>query len=158
MSSSNFCRNCGARLLRKGWRVWLRGPLCDDCARRPGVSNRQSTLIGIAFVAVAAFAFGRYRSPAPPPLVIQRAANSPLSDTPLNLNGTERGDGNPNAIATSSSSAEDDTIYICGARTKKGAPCRRRVQIAGKRCFQHKGRSAMVSLEKLVISPDSSKK
>ena len=154
MSNSNFCRNCGARLTRKGWHLWLRGAVCDDCAKRPGVSNRQSILIGIALVGVAAFACGRYRRPAPPPLIIQRAANSPLSDAPLNVNGPKGSSHNTSQAVT----AEDDAAYICGARTKKGAPCRRRVQVAGERCFQHKGRSAMVPLDSLVINPDASKK
>lgn len=42
---------------------------------------------------------------------------------------------------------------MCGARTRKGTPCRRRVHVAGERCFQHKGLPAMVPLEKLVIRP-----
>jgi len=144
MSNSNFCRNCGARLTRNGWRRWLQGALCDDCVTRPGVSTRSRTLILIGLLATAAFAFGRYMRPSPPPLIIQRAANSPLSDAPLNLNGKGH---IPNSTIAS---APDGPVYICGARTKKGTPCRRRVQVAGERCFQHKGREAMVPLEKLV--------
>lgn len=153
----NFCTNCGARLTRKSWRVWLRGPICDDCATRPGVGTYSRAFIGIALIAIVAFAFGRYLRPAPPPLIIQRAANSPLSDAPVNLNSIAKANGqNAGRTVTGASSAgEDDTVYLCGARTKKGAPCRRRVQIAGERCFQHKGRSAMVSLEKLTIKPDT---
>ena len=52
----------------------------------------------------------------------------------------------------------DVPVFICGARTKKGTPCRRRVHVAGERCYQHKGLSAMVSLDKLTIKPDSTKK
>jgi len=154
MSNSNFCRNCGARLTRKGWRLWLRGALCNDCATRPGASTRNRTMIGIALIAVAAFAFGRYLRPSPPPLIIQRAANSPLSDTPLNLNSfAKRGANasNPN-VASQTSATDDKKVYMCGARTKKGTPCRRRVHVAGERCYQHKGRTAMVPLEKLVIN------
>jgi hypothetical protein len=54
--------------------------------------------------------------------------------------------------AESNAAATDDTVYICGARTKKGSPCRRRVHAAGERCYQHKGMPAMVSLEKLTIT------
>jgi hypothetical protein len=157
MSSSNFCRNCGARLARKGWRLWMRGALCNDCATRPGVSTRNQTILGIALIAVAAFVFGRYQRPSPPPLIIQRAANSPLSDAPLDLNSIARrgaGTSNPNGPQSS----DDETVYICGARTMKGTPCRRRVHVAGERCYQHKGRTAMVALEKLVINPDAPKK
>jgi hypothetical protein len=94
--------------------------------------------------------------PAPPPLIIQRAANSTLSDAPVNANENLRSakpssvsNGNANlSVATS-----DDVVYICGARTKKGTPCRRRVHVAGERCFQHKGMAAMVPPEKLTIKP-----
>lgn len=158
MSNSNFCRNCGARLPRKSWRLWMRGALCDDCAKRPGVSTRNRAIIGITLVAAAAFAFGRYLRPPSPPLIIQRAANSPLSDAPLDLNSiTKRGAVTPN-VAPQTSATDDETVYICGARTKKGTPCRRRVHVGGERCYQHKGRTAMVALEKLVINPDSPKK
>lgn len=160
MSNSNFCRNCGARLARNGWRLWWRGPLCDDCATRPGVSMRNRTLIGIALVAVAAFAFGRYVQPSPPPLIIQRAANSPLSDAPLDLNSiAKRGAGTSSPNPAPQTAATDDApAHICGARTRKGTPCRRRVHVAGERCYQHKGRTAMVALDKLVINPDAPKK
>ncbi|MGQ0760773.1 MAG: hypothetical protein ACT4OT_01960 [Acidobacteriota bacterium] len=157
MSNSNFCRNCGARLARKGWRLWMRGAFCDECARRPGVNPRSRTIIVIGLLAAAAFAFGRYLRPSAPPLIIQRAANSPLSDTPLDLNSLAKRGPGPSGSNDPPTSAFEAT-YICGARTKKGAPCRRRVHVAGERCYQHKGRTAMVALEKLVINPDDRKK
>ena len=158
MSNSNFCRNCGARLPRTGWRLWLRGALCDDCARRPGVNTRSRTIVIIGLLAAASFAFGRYLRPAPPPLIIQRAANSPLSDAPLDLNSlAKRGPGTSGSNPPPTP-ADDETTYICGARTKKGTPCRRRVHVAGERCYQHKGRTAMVPLEKLVIPPSNERK
>ncbi len=156
MSNSNFCTHCGARLTRKGWLLWLPGPLCEDCARRPGVSRRGRTLFALGLLAIASFALGRYFRPSPPPLLIQRAANSPLSDAPLNPDGTTA--NNSSALVTSARAATNDDIYICGARTKKGTPCKRRVQIAGERCFQHKGREAMVALEKLVTKRDAQKR
>jgi hypothetical protein len=64
---------------------------------------------------------------------------------------------NQNASANSVA-AEDDIVYLCGARTKKGTPCRRRVHTAGERCYQHKGMPAMVSLDKLTIRPAELKK
>jgi hypothetical protein len=158
MSNFNFCRNCGARLARQGWRVWMHGALCDDCARRPGVNTRSRTIIVIGLLAAAAFAFGRYLRPSAPPLIIQRLANSPLSDAPLDLNSIARGGTGTSGSNGPSMSADDEATYICGARTKKGAPCRRRVHVAGERCYQHKGRTAMVALDKLVIKPDAPKK
>ena len=155
MHAANFCVECGERLARKGWRVRLRGNLCGPCAQRLGTFTSARSIIAIAIIAVCGFAVGRYMRPSPPPLVIQRAANSALSDVPVNLNDDQRAtkpangsSANPNLNA-----ANDDVVYICGARTQKGTPCRRRVHVAGERCFQHKGMAAMVPLEKLVIKP-----
>jgi hypothetical protein len=94
--------------------------------------------------------------PSPPPLIIQRAANSPLSDAPVYANEDLRSakpSSASNANANPTVVTSDDVVYICGARTQKGTPCRRRVHVAGERCFQHKGLAAMVPLEKLTIRP-----
>jgi hypothetical protein len=47
----------------------------------------------------------------------------------------------PTGAATKSVGAtkETDAVYYCGAATKKGAPCSRRVKHAGERCWQHQG-------------------
>ena len=156
MSGSNFCKNCGARLTRKTWRARLRGSVCDDCAMRLGTSSATKAVITVAIIAVAAFALGRYLRPKAPPLIIQRAANSPLSDLPVNFDRlAKRADSNPDRAVAATA---DDVVYICGARTKKGTPCRRRVHSAGERCYQHKGMPAMVPIEKLTIKPDVEKK
>jgi hypothetical protein len=47
------------------------------------------------------------------------------------------------------SSAQDESVYFCGAQTKKGTACSRRMK-GGGRCWQHLGQPAMVSQEKLI--------
>lgn len=42
-------------------------------------------------------------------------------------------------------------VYFCGAETKKGSPCSRRVK-GGGRCWQHSGQSAMLPESKLLLS------
>jgi len=159
MYRPNFCAECGARLTRKSWRAWLHRGACVNCARRIGKTAWAKPLITVGVIAVAAFAFGRYLRPAPPPLVIQRAANSPLSDLPLNLNDSastttrKQNDSTSQNLVGLSITTADDAVYICGARTKKGTPCHRRVHFAGERCYQHKGMPAILPLEKLVIKP-----
>jgi hypothetical protein len=116
-------------------------------------------LLLIAIVALAAFMLGRYMRPSPPPLIVHRAANSPLSDAPVNpaaiANGLPGSERNTSGASTPSA---DDVVYLCGARTKKGTPCKRRVHTAGERCYQHKGMPAMVSIDKLTIKPNAAKK
>ena len=152
MRAANFCVECGERLARKGFGARLRGSLCEVCAQRFGKFRSARSIIVIALIAACAFAIGRYLRPSPPPLIIQRAANSPLSDLPVNPNDPQRS-MKPASVNANASATTDDAVYICGARTQKGTPCRRRVHAAGERCFQHKGMAAMVPLEKLRISP-----
>jgi hypothetical protein len=156
MRAANFCVECGERLARKGWRARLGGRLCNHCEQRLGTFASFRSLIAIALIAVAAFTIGKYLRPTPPPLIIQRAANSPLADAPVGFEPAPRASKEANKSARAESltvSSADDVVYICGARTKKGTPCHRRVHTAGERCFQHKGMAAMLSPEKLVIKP-----
>ena len=156
MRAANFCVECGERLARKGWRARLGGRLCDHCAQRLGTLASFRSLIAIVLIAAAAFVVGKYLRPSPPPLIIQRAANSPLSDQPVGVEQAPRAPKEANKSGRADSptvSSADDVVYICGARTKKGTPCHRRVHAAGERCFQHKGMAAMLPLEKLAIKP-----
>jgi hypothetical protein len=159
MHRANFCVECGDRLARSGWRARIGSRFCHDCARRLGTFNAFRPLILIGLIALAAFAFGRYLRPAPPPLIIQRVANSPLSDAPFDVSQAGR-IRNPNAAnagtPNQSAAVANDEGYICGARTRKGTPCKRRVHVPGERCFQHKGLAAMVPPEKLVIKQSNS--
>ena len=165
MHLANYCAECGAHLKRKGWRAWLNGSLCEDCSRRLGKTSLARRLAVIAIIVIAAFALGRSLRSAPPPLVIERAANSPLSDLPVNLNDTAKSasrntnsqsempqasdDRSARQIATAGSA--DELVYLCGARTQKGTPCHRRVHFAGERCYQHKGKPAILPPEKLIV-------
>jgi len=121
-------------------------------------------LVVIAIIAVAAFALGRYLRPGAPPLVIERAANSPLSDLPVNLNDTAKSASRNTSSSENSKTSDDhlarqtanagsadDVVYLCGARTQKGTPCHRRVHFAGERCYQHKGKPAILPPEKLIV-------
>src|ERR1041384_5827485 len=81
MHRANFCAECGERL-NDGWRGWLRRSLCENCARRLGGFAAYRSLVGIVLIALGSFALGRYLRPAPPPLLIQRPAYSPLFSAP----------------------------------------------------------------------------
>ena len=52
--------------------------------------------------------------------------------------------------AENQSSAAPETIYFCGAETKKGTPCTRHVKSSGQRCWQHTGKPAILPPEKLI--------
>jgi hypothetical protein len=74
--------------------------------------------------------------PKAPPLIIARPANSA---TPQSSTG-----------AVNQPPIVEEQVYTCGARTKKGTPCSRRVH-GPVRCWQHKGLPPMLPQEKLLI-------
>ncbi len=90
--------------------------------------------------------------PAAVPLIIERKADSPLRDLQDNNSSTKQrpaaGSAADNAGVAPQATA--DPVYICGARTKKGTPCSRRVH-GPVRCWQHKGMLPMLPLEKLQV-------
>ena len=164
MSQRNFCLGCGVLIAHNWWRIW-QGRFCKECAPRFHQARSVRILIGTIVLLVLSFALGRHSRTLPPPLLIERAANSPLTDLPVNQGALAANQGIPqrtgdsdsfsvSRVADSSSmgsaSDSEDAIYICGARTKKGTPCRRRVHFAGERCYQHKGRPSILPPDKLV--------
>lgn len=84
---------------------------------------------------------------------ISQTANGNISITPKPATGTvkplekTKSTENPPPAAVASS----ETIYYCGAQTKKGTPCTRRVK-GGGRCWQHTGQPAMLPQEKLIAN------
>ena len=176
MYKPNFCADCGERVLRERWRAWTTRRFCPACAPRFRRAWLAPLLAACALVS-AGFAVGRLLRPAVPPLTIERGA-LPLPAL-LAKGATARPDGatanDTNAdgatdrrMATDSATNGDATraglgvaaeelptdsnevISICGARTKKGTPCQRRVRGTG-RCYQHTGRPAMIPLEKRIL-------
>ena len=132
----NFCCECGNKIVRLRWRIWTSRRFCDKCFRTFAKARwLQPSLTICAFVFLGVL-IGRGCRRVPPPLIIERATTAPTqAATPA---------------APSQPSPATEQIYICGARTKKGTPCSRRVH-GPVRCWQHKGAPAMLPLEKLLV-------
>ena len=138
MYQPKFCAECGEKIIRLRWRLWTSRKFCADCAPRfVKEQSIQLAVITIAFLLVG-IVIGHATRRVPPPLVIQRTQESRLSAAGVPLTGA-----NGSAPST-------EEIYTCGARTKKGTPCSRRVH-GPVRCWQHKGMPAMLGQEKLRI-------
>ena len=105
-------------------------------------------LIAVAALSGAGYVAGRARTPAPPPLTIIRRADSPLT-SPEDPGPGRSGLTDSTKPPPSAASQEAD-VYLCGALTKKGTPCSRRVH-GPVRCWQHKGARASLPQEKLLI-------
>ncbi|HEX8558854.1 MAG TPA: hypothetical protein VF668_12150 [Pyrinomonadaceae bacterium] len=165
MYRPNFCCECGERVLRARWRVWTSRRFCQACGRR----FRRARLRACVALACALFApgflLGRLSGPTRPPLVLERggAGVAPLpalKDASAGGVGVGAGVGGaaakpepaygPDGAANERPTDPDETVYICGARTQKGTPCQRRVRGPG-RCWQHRGKPAILPPSKLVV-------
>ncbi|MEP6911815.1 MAG: hypothetical protein ABI923_03620 [bacterium] len=159
MYKPTFCAECGTRLGRAKRRPWTSRRFCADCGARFRRAELALPFLLGAGLLIAGFSFGRYLRPAPPPLIVQRFAKSPLPDIPVAIasgapaqlpNNSNRSAGNPVDEGNNQTGGPGEVVYICGARTKKGTPCSRRVH-GPVRCWQHKGMPAMLSQEKLLV-------
>ena len=153
MYRPNFCAECGERVMRARWRVWTSRRFCAPCARGLGRRRFALTAALVLTLAGAGFLLGRASRPAPTPLPIERGA-SPLAPAPPA--GAVPGPRQsvprygPDGSDAERPTDPDETVSICGARTKKGTPCQRRVRGTG-RCWQHRGRPAILPPAKLVV-------
>lgn len=164
MYRPNFCADCGERVLRERWRLWTSRRFCPACERRHGRAWVRP-LVACCLLACVAFATGRLMRPAPPPLTIERrelplpallaqqtrpggaaqpdsSPHAPQSQTPAQYG--------PDGTASERPTDPFEVVSICGARTRKGTPCSRRVRGTG-RCWQHRGKPAMLPASKLIV-------
>ncbi|HEX6046018.1 MAG TPA: hypothetical protein VFZ22_16105 [Pyrinomonadaceae bacterium] len=123
--------------MRLRWRPWTSRRFCDSCFRETAKAYWLRNTVATIVLLLAGVLIGRGVRREPPPLVIERAAQQSSSQT-----------GTP--AAQTQAPLTPEQVYICGARTKKGKPCSRRVH-GPVRCWQHKGMPAMLPAEKLVI-------
>lgn len=145
MYRPNFCSECGTKTVRLHWHLWTSRRFCNGCARKLWTQRVRYILIVASALLSAGFIAGRATRSDPPPLIIERAANSPLFNSPeANSDGLS---SPSNSVTANVPPAE---VYICGARTKKGKPCSRRVH-GPVRCWQHKGAKAMLLQERLLV-------
>ena len=161
MYKPNFCAECGEPVSRTRWRVWHSRRFCTGCARRFRKAQLVSSLLAGVSLFLLGLASGRATRPQPPPLIIERTQMPPLpvasqtneqqpeTDLASLAHATEPNYG-PNGTRDERPTDPNEIISICGARTKKGTPCQRRVRGTG-RCWQHRGLPAMLPPSKLIV-------
>jgi len=145
----NFCCECGHKIVRLRWFVWTSRKFCDKCFRKFAKSQWLRPMLSLCALLVFGVLLGRGCRRAPPPLIIERPAPGQKSAT-TNSSATPSGPTAVGQSTTSGAPTPTDDVYICGARTKKGTPCSRRVH-GPVRCWQHKGLPAMLPPEKLLV-------
>lgn len=154
MYKPNFCADCGERVVRARWRVWTSRRFCAPCARGLGRRRFAVTAAFVFSLLGAGFLLGRASRPASaPPPPVERGA-LPLAPAPLPAGAAPKTPApryGPDGSDAERPTDPDETVAICGARTKKGTPCQRRVRGLG-RCWQHRGKPAILPPQKLIVA------
>lgn len=174
----SFCCNCGEKIERTDSLSLIKsGRFCDVCEKEfsfeewlPKVFIAVCGLFGI--FGIGSFLIG---GETVKPAALKQSKNivaesnvktEPSANKPQNINQqivqkterkTESEPGlktNINAVVrpkADNERVESEKIYFCGAATKKGTPCSRKVK-GGGRCWQHSGQEAILPPEKLLIT------
>jgi hypothetical protein len=139
---ANFCAECGNAMKPR----FSLGPryFCDECRAQMGRRNYFKSIAGLLLGAtLAVFALNRSLPPS-------QNGQSP------NIQSTASGAGAPistvsalDTVTNRNAETKPETVerVMCGARTKKGRPCRRLVP-PGERCAQHRGMASLLEARK----------
>jgi hypothetical protein len=169
----NYCCQCGEKIERIDWSLKSSRRFCELCETDLGIYDWLPRVVFVSGIFLAIFGFGSYwmrpaKSLNPVPNQFISSSQNLNKDTikPSNANNQTllpksesnqqqpvlQQNSTPKAKPVlSSPSQPQETVYFCGAQTKKGTPCSRRVRSGG-RCFQHIGQAAMLSSDKLVAN------
>ncbi|MEO7539469.1 MAG: hypothetical protein ABIV21_05550 [Pyrinomonadaceae bacterium] len=173
-----FCAHCGEKIERAEWRPWTSRrfcPVCESEFKGQDLIPRAVVALGIL---VGIFGVGSYmksgsasdlraarqsqrfvekqNGPAPVANVdhgVPSPAPAQLSRPPVSEDQKSIPPANtaPTTQTFSKPKVEQaEPVYFCGAETKKGTPCSRRVK-GNTRCFQHIGMPAMLTADKLRL-------
>lgn len=162
-----FCANCGEKIERTDWSIFTSRRFCPVCE----IEFKGHELIPRAIVAggilIGLIGVGSYlksgssndaRTSLTPRTLVERPISAALPSaaprteaSPPVAAPTVR---EPEATVAQTApprpaSVMSEPQYYCGAETKKGTPCSRRVK-GNVRCYQHVGMPAMVGADKLT--------
>lgn len=175
----NFCANCGEKIERADWSVLTSRRFCPVCESEYKGQDLIPRVIVAAGVIVGVLGLGSYLKSGPPaetnvlrqpkrlveqtasaaqmrPLVPEmrdaNVANARQSVTSAQVESPQPvANLRPLVGRTSVKREMAGPMYYCGAETKKGTPCSRRVK-GNVRCYQHTGMPAMLTADKLKIN------
>lgn len=163
-----YCCQCGEKIDRIDWKFWMSRRFCELCETDFKIYDRARQILVGSSLLLGLFGIGIYlqkpdrqlnvASPqvaaantkseiVPPktaPQVSTANAVQPLMKSPAaSLTAAKTEPPRPPVVEAA------EKVYFCGATTKKGTMCSRRVKNGG-RCWQHEGLTAMLPQEKLL--------
>ncbi len=127
---ANFCAECGNQI--KARSVFRIGYFCDECASRLRQRKFFTPLAALLLVgSLAVFAFNYNRGDNQISTLNSETAPSSVSAQDSIVNQSFK------------MKAEGQARVFCGAKTRRGTPCRHLVQ-PGQRCAQHRGKPSLL--------------
>ncbi len=167
-----FCCQCGEKIERVDWKFLTSRRFCELCETELGIYDKIPLFLIAGGVLFGLFGIGAYLGT--PDKTMNLAANNLVARSgttiepkqslsqqvpsnapvqtpqiPANALALTKNDLLTSAAKPKKESGEP--VYFCGAPTKKGTPCSRRVK-GGGRCWQHSGQTPMVAQEKLRVA------
>jgi hypothetical protein len=165
----SFCANCGEKIERTDWTLLTSRRFCPVCA----IEFKGHEMLPKAVVAgsliIGLFGAGAYLKSGAADEMRASVKPRPLAERPVGA-APQTGDAPPRVAAAPTPARETlpapaaqtqpqarpvviagDQQFYCGAETKKGTPCSRRVK-GNVRCYQHVGMPAMAGAERLAAT------
>ena len=163
----SFCANCGEKIERADWGILTSRRFCQVCEtefKGQDLIPRAIVAGGIVLGIVGFSGYLRSGNATPSPVVqtsqqrpqshsTERSATPAVQAVPEVQSSMVQ----PKTLAANASNSApkakpetEEAAYYCGAETKKGTACTRRVK-GNVRCFQHKGMPAMLPADQLRI-------
>jgi hypothetical protein len=173
-----FCCECGEKILRKDWKLWTSRRFCEVCEiDKKGYELLPKVIWALVFI-FGLFGVGNLilKENTDRELKIEKVsitkktlaeenfkqnfAVKNLEQSSEAKNTRQIKDLTNASIVKFENLAQhkntrtklEEPVYYCGAETKKGSFCKRRVK-GGGRCWQHKGQPAILPPEKLLVIP-----
>ena len=172
----NFCNNCGEKIERPGFSITDSTRFCDVCKHDFVLQRALPVAFAGLMAIVGIFGIGSFWRSGEKPLnvstrqfTVNSGKNPANNASQVSSNSSVQQMAQPNNVQTNKPQtanlttraqvrqtetaplAAEETVYFCGAPTRKGTPCSRRVK-GGGRCWQHQGQPALLPPERLIVS------
>lgn len=169
-----FCCQCGEKIDTVDWKLLTSRRFCELCATEFGLHDLVYRVVMVIALLFGLFGIGVYLQRPEKPLNIaqtQFVQSNKKTETNQNANAQFLSDNRVQTSAQQNTTATEtqspptnlkikqaiqppiveaaEKVYFCGAPTKKGTMCSRRVRNGG-RCWQHQGQDALLPQEKLL--------
>ncbi|MFN2411901.1 MAG: hypothetical protein ABR535_02445 [Pyrinomonadaceae bacterium] len=155
----NFCCHCGEKIERARWTIWSSRRFCEVCETENKEHDYSIRFLAVVSIISGLFGLSGLLSLGSPPNLQSAApvaqSRQPQAVRPVELPGTStQAVARPQAqlaLKTVSPEAKAiverpaknrETSFFCGALTKKGTPCSRRVKAKKDFCWQHERAAA----------------